>query len=447
MISKIVSRGLLTRECKLTSVIHQRFASDFKSADADKKTHSDNFTVINGKEYPKDEFTNITPRVISALNRKLYQQTNHPLCIIKRAIIDHFYSSYKVGRGPIFTVVEDLDPVVTTNQCFDSLLTPKTHASRRKHDNFYVNERTLMRPHTTAHDSELIRAGLNAFLNVGDVYRRDTIDRTHYPVFHQCEGVRLFSPHELTTAEDSEEIFLFEAGRASPLKQACHTLEASKLTEYDLKQTLEDLVVHLFGKNIQYRWVDASFPFTHPSFEMDIKIGDEWIEMLGCGVLRQEILDRSGADQKVGWAFGLGLERLAMKLFQIPDIRLFWSEDRSFLSQFQNFDEKNFRTFRFTDVLSKQPPTIRDIAFFLNDEDNFNSNDFYDLVRTLGGDLIENVHLKDDFKNPLTKKRSHCYQISYRHMIRPLNGKEINDLDESIKKEVLKLFDVTPRWK
>lgn len=98
MISKIVSRGLLTRECKLTSVIHQRFASDFKSADADKKTHSDNFTVINGKEYPKDEFTNITPRVISALNRKLYQQTNHPLCIIKRVSIVNCYFKFYVFK-------------------------------------------------------------------------------------------------------------------------------------------------------------------------------------------------------------------------------------------------------------------------------------------------------------------------------------------------------------
>merc|ERR1712096_430396 len=218
-----------TKDNKLTSFIYQRFASDFKNAD--KNTPLENFTVINGKEYTKDEFTNITPRVINSLNKKLYQKPKHPLYIIKKAIIDHFYSTYRAGRGPIFTVIEDLSPVVTTHQSFDSLLIPKTHISRKKQDNFYINKDTLMRPHTSAHDSELIRAGFNAFLNVGGVYRRDTIDRTHYPVFHQFEGVRLFSPHGLTTAKDSENIFLFEAGLSSPLKQACHTLEASKLTE------------------------------------------------------------------------------------------------------------------------------------------------------------------------------------------------------------------------
>ena len=82
--------------------------------------------------------------------------------------------------------------MVSTEQNFDQLLTPKDHVSRSKQDSFYVNKNYLLRSHMTAHDVELIRSGLNAFLTFGDVYRRDEIDAKHYPVFHQCDGVRLF---------------------------------------------------------------------------------------------------------------------------------------------------------------------------------------------------------------------------------------------------------------
>ncbi|VDQ06375.1 unnamed protein product [Trichobilharzia regenti] len=99
--------------------------------------------------------------------------------------------------------------------------------------------------------------------------------------------------------------------------------------------------------NIQYRWTEAYFPFTHPSWELEIKTksgysGDggteEWTEILGCGIMRQELLERSGIPNKVGYAFGLGLERWAMQLYQIPDIRLFWSKDEGFLNQFRTAD-------------------------------------------------------------------------------------------------------------
>lgn len=406
---------------------------------------------IEGKEYLKDEWTNITPRIMDFMKSRFHQQKYHPICIIKRAIVDHFYSSYRHGRGPIFTVIDDISPVVTTEQNFDSMLIPKDHVSRRKQDNYYINEHTMLRAHTSAHEVELMKYGFDAFLTVGDVYRRDTIDATHYPVFHQLEGVRLFAAHELTTVEDSEEVELFESAKGvvgveSELKQACHTLEASKLTEYDLKYTLERVVKHLFGEGVEFRWVDAYFPFTHPSFEMEIKIEDDWVEMLGCGVLRQEIADKAGAKQKMGWAFGLGLERLAMKLFRIPDIRYFWSQDRSFVNQFEGIDEKNFRRFRFKNMLSKQPAVVNDISFWLPDREDFDSNDFHELVRNLGGDLVENVQLFDVFENPKNGLTSHSYRVYYRHLSRPLQKDEISKIDSAIKKELIEQFSVTPRW-
>lgn len=87
--------------------------------------------------------------------------------------------------------------------------------------------------------------------------------------------------------------------------------------------------------DVQCRWVDQYFPFTHPSWELEILYDNNWLEILGCGIMQQEILQRSGVVDRIGWAFGLGLERLAMRLYNIPDIRLFWSNDAGFLNQFK----------------------------------------------------------------------------------------------------------------
>ncbi|EPQ09833.1 Phenylalanyl-tRNA synthetase, mitochondrial [Myotis brandtii] len=104
----------------------------------------------------------------------------------------------------------------------------------------------------------------------------------------------------------------------------------------------------------------------------------------------------TGAQDKIGWAFGLGLERLAMILYDIPDIRLFWSEDERFLKQFHVSDINQKVKFQ---PLSKYPAVINDISFWLPSE-NYTENDFYDLVRTIGGDLVEKVDLIDKFEHP-----------------------------------------------
>lgn len=82
------------------------------------------------------------------------------------------------------------------------------------------------------------------------------------------------------------------------------------------------------------RWNNEYFPFTDPSFELEIFFDGKWVEVLGCGVIHQNVLDRSGRSIQRGWAAGLGLERFAMRLFKIPDVRLFWSKDPRFLDQF-----------------------------------------------------------------------------------------------------------------
>lgn len=153
---------------------------------------------VCGKNYIRDDFTNVTSHVLSFVSRDLHNTMYNPLNFIKHRIIRYMYGRYVNRRGnPVFSVYDDLLPVVTTYENFDSLLVPPDHPSRKKSDTYYLNSNFLLRPHTSAHQNELIKSGLDHFLVVGDVYRRDEIDSKHYPVFHQCEAVRLLSSHEV----------------------------------------------------------------------------------------------------------------------------------------------------------------------------------------------------------------------------------------------------------
>ncbi|NXD48297.1 SYFM protein, partial [Corvus moneduloides] len=403
-----------------------------------------NTVELLGKSYPQDDYSNVTEKILSKVGKNLHNRKHHPLWLIKEQVKEHFYKHYLGRHGtPLFSVYDGLSPVVTVQQNFDSLLIPQNHASRRKEDNYYLNRDHMLRAHTSAHQWDLIHSGLDAFLAVGDVYRRDTIDNTHYPVFHQMEGVRLFSCHELfSSIKDGEGLQLFEQGHRTAHKQECHTMEAVRLVEFNLKQVLTKLMTHIFGDGLQVRWVDCYFPFTHPSFEMEINFQGEWMEVLGCGVMEQQLVNSAGAQDKIGWAFGLGLERLAMILYDIPDIRLFWSEDERFLKQF--IGPHIWQKIKFQ-PLSRYPPLINDISFWLPSE-TYSQNDFYDLVRTIGGDLIEKVVLLDEFAHPKTKKVSHCYRIIYRHPERTLTQDEVHRIHQAIEESAVRELGVEGRF-
>lgn len=299
-------------------------------------------------------------------------------------------------------------------QNFDDVLVPADHVSRSYNDTYYVDTQTVLRCHTSAHQAELLRRGHTHFLVTGDVYRRDSIDSTHYPVFHQMEGVRVFSPSD------------WEASGT----------DGTTYVAGDLKKCLEGLARHLFGA-VEMRWVDTYFPFTNPSFELEIFFQEKWLEVLGCGVTEQEILRRSGKTDNVAWAFGLGLERLAMVLFDIPDIRLFWSNDERFTSQFSSGQlGLKFKPF------SKYPPCYKDVSFWINEA--FTENNLCEVVREVAGDLAEEVQLIDNFTN---KKgmTSHCYRIAYRSMERSLTDEEINKLQWNVRQLVQSKLNVVLR--
>jgi phenylalanyl-tRNA synthetase alpha chain len=202
-----------------------------------------------------------------------------------------------------------------------------------------------------------------------------------------------------------------------------------KVVEADLKALLTGLAVHLFGE-VEMRWREDYFPFTQPSFELEVLFNNKWLEVLGCGVIHPEVLANAQRAELTGWAFGLGLERLAMVLFDIPDIRLFWSHDERFLGQFKEGKLAKFKAF------SKYPLCYKDMSFWLppdNATKSFHPNDLYELIRDIAGDMVETVELFDEFVHPKTEKRSQAYRITYRHMERSLTNEEVDALQEQVR--------------
>lgn len=136
-----------------------------------------------------------------------------------------------------------------------------------------------------------------------------------------------------------------------------------------------------------------------------------------------------GLAHRKGWAFGLGLERLAMILFTIPDIRLFWTTDPRFHEQFQEGTIKKFKPY------SKYPACYKDIAFWL--PEGYNQNEFYSVVLdSAEQDMVEKVDLIDSYVDPATSRQSHCYRIMYRSMDRNLTNEEVDEIQELVRNNV-----------
>lgn len=386
------------------------FAAAVDDSAATKTT--DNSEWANPERYLSDHpSNNVPPHIAALVGRGLHTKENHPIGIIRARIEDYFKNVLEDGDS--FHIFDAEDPIVTTTQCFDDLRLPPDHPGRSPSDTYYLDDKTLLRTHTSAHQSQHLREGYEAFLCTGDVYRRDEIDASHYPAFHQLEGVKLFSPESVKGADGlSAEEWL-----KSP---------ECKMVADDLKKTLEGLMDHLFGP-VEKRWLDDFFPFTEPSVEMEIFYNEDWLEVLGSGVVHTEVLENVGKEDRRGWAFGLGLERLAMVLFEIPDIRLFWTDDERFTKQFSKGQITKFESY------SKYPPCTKDIAFWL--PENFVENDFFEMARGIAGDLVESMELIDEFTNKKTNRTSKCYRIIYRSMDRSLTNEEIDAMQDELREK------------
>lgn len=328
---------------------------------------------------------NIPKHIEAKIGMDLHKKVNHPLEILKNKIYEYF--------GDEFKREESLNPYVTIQENFDDLLIPEAHPSRKPTDTFYLSNEICLRTHTSAHQTALLKKGYEKFLVCGDVYRRDEIDRNHYPIFHQMEGLKLFDKRDQVNIID------------------------------ELKKDLVGLISVLFP-TYQYKIVDSYFPFTEPSFEIEILYNEKWLEVLGCGVIHPTILKNVGLETKIGYAFGLGLERLAMVLFKIPDIRYFWSQDERFTNQFSDGKIHDFKMY------SNYPICYKDISFWA-DPLIYNHNDFYDMIREISGDLVENIKIIDEFKKD--NRISYCYRIEYRSNDRSLTNEEVNRIQNELR--------------
>jgi len=305
--------------------------------------------------------------------------------------------------------------IVPADVSFDLFDFPKDHPARSKSDTYYLDENHILRTHTTVmwyywlQQPEVKRKieqgeGVGA-LSYGKVYRKDEIDRHHMNVFHQMDGWYLCRKDEKVISTKDLENVLIEIARA------------------------------VFGKDVKYRFNEDKFPYTDPSLEMEIEKDGAWIEVLGSGVVKGGVLKNLGVDpdRYNGWAFGFGLERLAIISMALPDIRLLWSGDERVKRQLTLGNAYR--------EVSKYPPIVRDISFVV--DAGFVPNDYFDLIRDIGGDLVEEVSLLDKYENAERfgiGKTSYTYRIVYRSNERTLLTDEIAPLQEKIIEETTGQF-------
>ena len=303
--------------------------------------------------------------------------------------------------------------IVPTHILFDLFNMPEGHPARSKSDTYYVDEQNVLRTHDTVfwyyylnHPDIKKRIENKEILGTicyGKVYRKDEIDRTHMNVFHQFGGLYLAPDDKKTITPD------------------------------DLKNALSEIAKSVFGENVNYRFYDHQFPYTDPSFEMEVFINDKWVEMLGSGMARKTVLSNFGLEGYHGWAFGFGLERLAIVNMELPDIRLLWSTDARVKKQLV-FGNKYVE-------VSKFPPIIRDISFIV--PKTFVPNDYFDVIRDIGGDLVEEVALTDSYENDEkfgADRKSFTYRITYRSNERTLEASEIDPIQDEVYKQTAEQF-------
>lgn len=249
-----------------------------------------------------------------------------------------------------------------------------------------------------------------------------------------------------TTVQVPSSISVLEANidqaESNEHKQSAYTAEATRYAEEQLKHTVESYLRFLFNQDdLQFKWIPAFFPFTTPSFELEIFYNGRWIEMLGCGVVKREILQKAGLNEHIAFAAGFGLERFAMIKYEVPDIRLFWSKDSGFTSQ---FDRKSFSDPIKYKPISIYPQSPKDCSFWVDNCPTWCENDFYDLVRDMGNEIIEHVYLIDEYVNN-EGRRSNTFRIVYRSHERTLTRKEAVAVHESIKSELRKRYGFETR--
>ncbi len=330
----------------------------------------------------------------------LTKKENSPIKILAEKIMS-------LQRFADFDMVE-IPKIVTVKDEFDILNSPSDHPTRKETDTFFIDNTHHLRTQTTVmwpfylRDKKVLekleKEGEVKALATGIVFRKDEIDRKHFPAFHQIDGL-------LICRKDKKII----------------TLD-------DLKEVEAEMTKSIFGPEVEYRFLVDSFPFTDPSVQIEIKYNNDWMEVVGSGLVHKQVMENLDIDPLIynGWAFGFGIERLAMVKFKIPDIRIFWSNDPRITSQFEDINSK------YKEV-SKYPEISRDISFVIGK--NINLNNYYEIIRDCADNLIEEVKLVDEYEDEKKfgkDKKSYTFRIVYRSPERTLTNEEVNRIHEQI---------------
>lgn len=231
----------------------------------------------------------------------------HPLSMTMEKAVDIFT---RLGYDTV-TECEDTPEIETDYYCFEALNCPKDHPARDMQDTFYLTEdmEYMLRTHTSSVQIRQLEKRKPPFRIVapGRVYRRDDIDATHSLMFHQVEILAIEKKGVLTLGH--------------------------------LKGTVEHFLMNMFGPDIKVRFRGSYFPFTEPSMEVDVFFRGKWLEVLGCGMVDPAVLTMAGVDpdEYSGFAAGFGVERFAMVIHGVSDIREFYKNDIRFLEQFPYF--------------------------------------------------------------------------------------------------------------
>jgi phenylalanyl-tRNA synthetase alpha chain len=206
----------------------------------------------------------------------------------------------------------------------------------------------------------------------------------------------------------------------------------------ELKKVLTEIVQGVFGPDVKFRFLEDTFPYTEPSLQVEVDIDGRWVEILGGGMPKKSVLKKFGIEGYNGWAFGFGLERLAIISMALPDIRLLWSTDPRVTKQLHMGQ-------KFVEV-SKYPAIVRDISFVVKKD--FMPNVYFDLVRDVAGDLVEQVELLDEYENDEKfgkDKKSYAYRVTYRASDRTLTNEEIDILHKTLEQKTAEEFGAVVR--
>ncbi|GIX63741.1 phenylalanyl-tRNA synthetase [Babesia caballi] len=468
-------------------------------------------------------YTEIPEHVRAKAGRRLDTNPSNPVGAAVELIKNFFL---KPGQGfhnpgPGLSYVSFESEPVTIRDNFDELQVPLDHVSREPCDNFYVSKeyvrnfarnkaeghshiladaaggqyskrlidrmstelghssQRVLPTHTTSHLPELLRRGITRAIYSGQVFRRDAIDAKHYPVFHQLDGILLFTRKDLSelrstyghsSADKSDDELIMDhlkstleglvnymlrrvvvdsgsLGTASNSPK-CEPKKGTDIHECDAVRgaaaphrddSMEKPSSDVTGGKADelMRWdSDTSFPFTDPSLELYVKRGEDWIEILGCGQLKNIIITNilggdggsaarrpdaapsaSKRDSEIvgGWAFGIGLERLVMALCGISDIRQFWETDERFLRQYR--DSIRSGTLPVFKPYSRNPPVARDISFYVDGavagKKVFDELEFRGIIEELCRDYVEDVTQLSEYPQTQTLSQKAFILIWY----------------------------------